>query len=292
MRRVVLAAVLVATGALCLRLRWRRTLRDALHLPFALLALLALLPLNLWDDFIGGVHDIEDKVKHLVSVAVNLAVGWIKAFIDDAKAGFDNLFEWVGAIGAAVAKLSVDVAQGIGHGISSAVSSVSDWVGRAIGDIQHWVGQAIRDVTDWVGRGLHDLGNLIDSVWAAVQRDVWAPLKGLIDGVWNWVQEHLIPMVLGWVADVRQWAKDGLKWLSDIVGGVWDWVERFAKPLLSLLGKAERFLLFVVAHPLDWWLVAIEDIVGKAPGYLIGLLTSGAEHAMGSVEELAAKWIG
>jgi phage-related protein len=212
--------------------------------------------------------------------------------VDQTWSDLGYIFTRVGDLAGSVADLAAQVAQGIGHGISSAVSSVSDWVGRALADVRNWVGAIYNQLHDWVARGLSDLGGLIDHVWHAVLNDVYDPLKRLVDGAWNFLTKTVVPTIRGWVDDVKGWATDALKWLLGILGTVVDWVEHVAKPAIAILGKAERFLLFVIAHPLDWWLVAIEDVVGKAPGYLIGLLTRGAEQGMGQVEELASKWIG
>lgn len=181
-------------------------------------------------------------------------------------------------------------------------------------DLHIWAHEGFIAVRKWVLIGLRDLEGwsrrLVGDVYTWVRREVWGPLDRALHGLVDWVKGTVIPFfkrelatlshfvsrlrdfLLRVIGDVRRWAEGAIRRVLDFVRGAVDWVSRFGARVWGVIDRCWWFLVFVATHPLNWWMILLNQLAARAP-QMLGNLAAATMRSIGDdIERVIARWLG
>lgn len=314
MKRRTLVCSAVGAGTL-LALRWRRSRRSqreaalpaqGSHAPLhdrPTLRLIPALALFVWLHLGFRIPGPWDDIKDAATGVANAVKNWV---IDLLTAVFDFIWDW--AVG--IYKMIIDgfkdiwtFARDLDAWTVKIVNAVIDLINRKIIEATNfasWIVGELRaqmwDALSRVGGVVIDLAGfgakIIQDAYNLVAEKIYWPLWHLIQDVYTWINANVIAGMASLINQAISNAIGGLLALPNLVSSLWHWVWNYADDLLKIVSKAKDFLLFVIAHPLTWWMTYLQRIVDAAPEVIFRGVVNAVERNMPATEDLAVKIIG
>ena len=209
----------------------------------------------IWDPIVDAVSGVGSTVKDLVKRAVSAAVDFVSSWVNDIVKWVQGWITWLSdnanRLRTDLSSAAQDVARLIDrawNAIPALVMSWVDWLRDRIHDARQWASDVSNAVQAWAEAA-------VNGAYHWVYDNVYAPLLDMSNGIYRWVTSTIVPTVLGWVHDLLAPITTGLHDIREVVADVRRWVDVVANDVLPVLRGAWHFLLFVAAHPLDWWLI-------------------------------------
>lgn len=314
MKRRGIVCASIAGGTL-LALRWRRSRRtqratatpaqatSATPHDRPTLRLLPALALFAWLHMAFRIPGPWDDIKDAATGVASAVKNWV---IDLLTSVFDFLWDW--AVG--IYKLIIDsfkdiwqFARDLDAWTVKIVNSVIDLINRKITEATNfasWIVGELRaqmwDALSKVGGVVIDLAGfgarIIQDAYNLVAEKIYWPLWHLIQDVYGWVNTNVIARMGSIINDAINAAIGALKALPELVSTLWHWAWDFADALLKIVDKAKDFLLFVIAHPLTWWMSYLQQIVDAAPEFIFRGIANAVERNGPAIEDLGVKIVG
>jgi hypothetical protein len=235
---------------------------------------------------VGG--DIKDFVKAMVSDAIDFALLGVHLITDTLKD-------------------AIDLAGRVFDAFKNAIYAITDGI-RGLAwslwtDAKNYADLAIRTAIaglNFVAAPLYDLVKLA-SGWineAFTMAKNWTsefiywPLYNLIQGVVSTVWSSFYSAVKSWVEAAFNIWMAPFHWVIDPIKQLWSWFVNIARLTVEIAWKAKDFLLFVIAHPLDWWRIMLNDLTRKAPHWVLDNIARAADAHGSLIEDWAVKALG
>lgn len=312
-RRLLVCATIGAGIVMLTRHHGKRRHQETAHLPVRgphappharpTLRLVHALALFFGLTFSFRIPGPWDDIKDAATGVANAVKNWV---VDLITAIFDFLWDW-----------AVNIYKWIIDGFTDVwkfARDLSDWSLRVINNLINLIAQRLQDAKDFAMANLYGLRNevigwiaagagaVVDLVgWGArivsdaynlVAEKIYWPLWHLIQDVYKWVNDNVLAAIPGMISGAINAAIGGLMALPNLVSTLWNWVWNYADALLKILDKAKDFLLFVITHPLTWWMEYLQRIVDAAPDVILRGVSNAVERNAPAMEDLAVKIIG
>lgn len=245
-----------------------------------------------WDDIkdaaTGVAAAIKNWVVDLLTSIFNFLWEWARNTVKWAIDGFTDIWkfardldEWALRV---VNNLVTLIAQRLQDAYNFTMANLHGLRNEVLG----WLAAGAGAVVDLVGWG----AKIITDAYNLVAEKIYWPLWHLIQDVYKWVNVNVLAQIPGMISGAINAAIGGLMALPNLVSTLWHWVWDYADDLLRIVNGAKDFLLFVISHPLTWWMEYLQRIVDSAPDMILRGVANAVERNAPAMEDLAVKIIG
>lgn len=244
-----------------------------------------------WDSIWDQTERLWDAIKDKVRAVVESMMGFI---VDIFGVMGDFVFR-LGTLGVGLLHTLERIADTI---IPAVLDTAASW----LADMRRYVDRIVGDVWGFA-QGAYSLANNLfagvpDMIWSALRaaidgfwRDVVAPIARAVDNIWDRIFPFVADMIgTFWrdvVGPIDRLAHAG--W--DVATEALELARRFWREIWPILQAAWGFLTFVATHPLNWWLILLDDAFKSAPDWFARHVLDAVESSAGTVDDRVARWI-
>lgn len=244
-----------------------------------------------WDWVWDKSNDVWNKIKDWVREAIDGVVGLMTDLLGAAGA----LLRILGGAALQVLNAIENVATTL---IPAVLNQVWGWLMNVQANAWTWV-QSLRDE---IGGWLKPVWDVLNNLWGHIfpfvrdvidgfWRDVVAPIRWAVDHVWDAVFPFVRDVISTFWRDVVGPIADSLHQLWANFAEVTSWVLGVRDDVMTLIRGLLHIARFIITHPLDWWMIALEKVFADAPQWLAHRLYGVVAHNADDIDERLAQWI-
>lgn len=285
---LLVGLVVVVAGAACVH-RASRPVRDVRRA----VRLVSGVQLAAWYDPIWHALDAAyHAVVTPIRAVTSLIVGWVTDMIGALATGIDDVGQLVDVALQTIGSLADSVWTAITHITASLIPNLAAGLYNFVGSV---VSVAVGQLTNLVT----DARNLATGLWQnaigeahALFDNLYHVVASWVDGVRSWVVTSVVPWVQAIIRDAVGWVGPAIDTLrrdaGNLVAGVRGWVA----PVVDLVNAARTWLLWLAAHPFDFWRGPLDELVSVSGRAFLDAFSRSLASEGDAVEQTLVRMLG